>query len=194
MTGRAEIWQTLHAALEVLWESGSQASDANGADGLATAQSILAAAEISLPTGNLVNGAYDSLGNYYQLPDWVVSDPDNVIQDVEAEVDDDDDEADPKTDKADADSPDNISDIERKREERGKSVVDARDQMTLRARLSENGRDITITFSKTENIRTLARRIGDEAEVSRSRVSNLPSTDPCLTYIWRSSQSRERFD
>lgn len=46
---------------------------------LETAQSILLAAEITLPTGDLARGGcYDSLGNYYALPEHIVSDPVNL--------------------------------------------------------------------------------------------------------------------
>lgn len=48
---------------------------------LDTAQGILNAAEITLPTGDLVDGAYDSLGNLYQLPPYVVSAPENMVED-----------------------------------------------------------------------------------------------------------------
>ncbi|KAH7110964.1 hypothetical protein EDB81DRAFT_863008 [Dactylonectria macrodidyma] len=65
VTRRPEVWQTIHAALQVLWDPVDQDAQDDGSNGLATAQMILSAAEISLPTGNLVNGVYDALGNYY---------------------------------------------------------------------------------------------------------------------------------
>ncbi|EFX00120.1 histone-lysine n-methyltransferase clr4 [Grosmannia clavigera kw1407] len=131
VTGHPEIWHTLRAALEVLWEADSAAiarqKDAylgGGADGevaqrsgrkatghaatgavtsgaaakfavtaeeeeaLATAQSMLDAAAITLPTSDLAQGAYDAMGNFYALPAWIVSDPTNLVNDLPHELDD----------------------------------------------------------------------------------------------------------
>ncbi|KEY69847.1 hypothetical protein S7711_08988, partial [Stachybotrys chartarum IBT 7711] len=166
VTGRSEVWQTIHAALRIMWEPAEQdASD----DGLATAQSILSAAEISLPTGDLVNGAYDSLGNYYQFPEWIVSDPENI-----AESGDTLDTVDHKGDSSlsggkDDDEDDDNSDGERRRQRRGKAVVDVREQITIRARLSENGRDVIVSAPKSEAVGSLARRIGEESGLLSSK-------------------------
>lgn len=173
VTGRSEIWQTLHAALQVLWEPPVQETDQDAPSALETAQTILTAAEISLPTGNLVNGAYDSFGNYYSLPEWVVADPQN-IRDDESDKDglhpggvaDDDTE-----DKDEADATD--EETQRRREEKGKGVVDSREQIKLRARLSETGQDITVTVDKADSVRTVVRKI---ASASSVRTNEPPST------------------
>ncbi|CAK7230941.1 hypothetical protein SBRCBS47491_007760 [Sporothrix bragantina] len=108
VTGRAEIWQTLRAALEILWEAdltdatrrdaaggstepttpASPTSPTTGGsteidEARATAQTILDAADITLPTGDMAQGAYDVFGNYYALPAWIVSDPTNLDNDPE---------------------------------------------------------------------------------------------------------------
>lgn len=171
VTGRPEIWQTVRAAVDVLQEPGGE-----GCDALATAQSILSAAEISLPTGDLANGVYDSLGNYYQLPQWVVSDPSNVS--VANEVDEmaeisttgeDDDTAEEETG-----SDSLVDNAERRRHEKGKGVVDAHDQITLRARLSETGQDFDISVSKSETVRGVIKKLACEASVSDSAFLNPP--------------------
>lgn len=162
VTGRPQVWQTIHTALQVLWQpSTSDDSNDDDVDGLATAQSILSAAEISLPTGDLANGVYDSLGNYYQLPAWVVADPTNLAHDGDANA------------KGDLSTPDEDSAQEvqeaaanaQRREEKGKVVLDLREQMTLRARLSESGRDIEVTVGRFELVRSVARIIALEAAV-----------------------------
>ncbi|OAA65514.1 histone-lysine n-methyltransferase clr4 [Niveomyces insectorum RCEF 264] len=149
VTGRAEIWQTLHAALVVLWEAdlvtataaaaaavaadtdtdttrtgGGVAaptaatakavatatprtttketttetatavstetkegdSDVEADEARATAQSMLDAADITLPTGYLAQGAYDAFGNFYALPAWIVADPTNLVDDPNQEL------------------------------------------------------------------------------------------------------------
>lgn len=163
MVCRPEIWQTLHAALQVLWEANPEDSqDEDSA--LATAQTILNAAEISLPTGDLVNGAYDSLGNLYALPEYIVSDPDNLADDNDADFKGDTSTAEDETagEEDDVDS----EEAERRREEKGKGVLDEREMVTLRARLSETGQDIIIPVTKTDSVRSVVKKITEISVVS----------------------------
>ncbi|KAF6834508.1 Ubiquitin domain-containing protein 2 [Colletotrichum musicola] len=172
VTGRPEVWQSLHAALQVLWDPAAQGAADDGTDGLATAQGIISAAGITLPTGDLRQGAYDELGNYYPLTEWVVADPTNLVEDDATiggademsarDLKDDLAGGDETTEELDED--DNV----KRREEKGKAVVDARDELSVLARLSETARDVTVRFVKSDNVRTVARKIQDEA--------GLPST------------------
>ncbi|KAL7897487.1 hypothetical protein HDV63DRAFT_259823 [Trichoderma sp. SZMC 28014] len=153
---RPEIWQTLHAALQVLWDANPDDSqDEDSA--LVTAQTILNAAEISLPTGDLVNGAYDSLGNLYALPEYIVSDPENLADDNDPDFKGDTSTAGEETagEEDDVDS----EEAERRREEKGKGVLDEREMVTLRARLSETGQDIIIPVTKTDSVRSVVKKI-----------------------------------
>lgn len=195
VAGRQEIWQALRAALELMWEADTAARDSrvrqqglaepatesevgvttssgeqDRAAALATAQTILSAAEITLPTGDLANGAYDAFGNYYALPEHIVADPinicltehgdgegDSVCGDVKGELTAGEDTAD-----------DALGDEEetlRRREEKGKAVVDMRDQVPLRARLSEGDRDVILSVGRGESVRSVSRRIAEEALV-----------------------------
>lgn len=126
---------------------------------------ILSAAEISLPTGNLVNGVYDALGNYYQLPEWVVSDPQNLIQEPDASAKTDISTAGDDT-TAEDDMTDDDDEIEGRKREKGKEVIDVREMVSLRARLSENGQDIKLSISESETVKSVARKIAQHAEVS----------------------------
>ncbi|CAI4211977.1 unnamed protein product [Parascedosporium putredinis] len=146
VTGRPEVWATLHAVLQMLWAPDTESASGDGVEGLATAQSILDAAEITLPTGNLAQGAYDALGNYYAFHEWIISDPTNM------ESDDPDDE-----------------EASRRREEKGKAVVDVRDLITVFARLSENSRDVKISVAKTDAVRVVARKILEESGLPANR-------------------------
>lgn len=165
-------------------------------ESLATAQSILRAAEVTLPTGDLANGAYDPLGNYYALPEWIVSDPSNVAEDSggagaaaraadrkaserdgEASFDDDDDDGDDDEEAA-----------LRRREEKGKAVASVRNTVKVCARLSENGRDVVVRAGAEESVRSVARRVVEDSGVSLSLAcvsssqlyfcSNLSSSHP----------------
>jgi hypothetical protein len=181
VTGRQEIWQTIRAALEVLWiadeaaregrrrlESGVEgSSEEDPAVALATAQSILTAADITLPTGDLAQGAYDALGNYYSLPEHIVSDPlnvrpssgdDDIMEDTKADLTAGEETTEEREDVDD--------EVDRRREEKGKAVVDVRDLIAVRARLSDGSKDVNVSVSKDDTIRTLARRIAEDAQVS----------------------------
>ncbi|KAH8598828.1 hypothetical protein B0O99DRAFT_614268 [Bisporella sp. PMI_857] len=75
VTGNIYIWQAIRSALEVLWEGGD-AMDEDG--GLNTAQQIIDAAGINLPTGYLHKGAYDETGIKYEIPIYIVNDPRDI--------------------------------------------------------------------------------------------------------------------
>lgn len=189
VTGRPEIWQTVHAALQVLW--GEEDED-DGADGLATAQMILRAAEISLPTGNLANGVYDHLGNYYQIPEWVVCNPRNMVDEPRdgargsgGSAAGDEDTTAEDDDMTDDDDDDDDDEIEGRKREKGKEVIDVREQIAVRARLSENGQDIGVHVLETEPVKTVAKKIASAAKVSLSSFLQPPdrstNTSPKLT-------------
>ncbi|KAL2019299.1 hypothetical protein VTK56DRAFT_9766 [Thermocarpiscus australiensis] len=182
VSGRQEIWQTLHAALEVLWTADEAArngrfrrmseddgpSEEDPAIALATAQSILDAADITLPTGDLYNGAYDAFGNYYQLPHHIVSDPLNLVWRPDMTRDGDLDDA--KTSLAGDEETIGErgygdDEAERRREEKGKAVVDIRDQIMVKARLSDGSRDVNVAVDKGDTVRRIAKLIAEEAQL-----------------------------
>ena len=157
VTGRAEIWATLKVVVGLL------------ADGdITTAQSILDAAAITVPTGDLKNGAYDEVGNLYQIPEHVISDPQNVVLDQQEEV---------KKGELSNEATDDDDEIERKREEKGKSVLKSGDIIKIRARLSDRGGpDVVIPLGKDQVVRMLVRRVQEEANVRTESCVSLTST------------------
>ncbi|CAK7217323.1 hypothetical protein SCUCBS95973_003109 [Sporothrix curviconia] len=290
VTGRTEIWQTLRAALEILWEAdlvdaargdaagGSSNETATPAsltfpatptsptttgasteidEARATAQTILDAADITLPTGDMAQGAYDAFGNYYALPTWIVSDPTNLDNDPEhnlSDLDDtkgaldDDDEMDSDGDLSEASDDDNddnyeegeVEDAEddgddtcndearqhlthpagagetvttgtaprttprirrhRRREEKGKAVAAAASaslapaahQIRVRARLSATSRDVVLLVGRDDTVRSLERRILEEAKLphkTRVRIAYLgkilKDNAPLLAQGWK---------
>lgn len=147
-----------------------EAGGEDGEGGLATAQSILDAAGITLPTGDLARGAYDGLGNYYAFHEWVVSDPENMVEegdeeDGESEVGElgleGEDVKGTGVEEREVEGEEAV----RRREEKGKAVVDVKDLITVYARLSENGRDIKVSIAKSESVRSLARKVIEESGV-----------------------------
>ena len=128
---------------------------------ITTAQSILDAAAITVPTGDLKNGAYDEAGNLYQLPEYVISDPENMLSDATNILKGEDESKDVTEDE---------EEIERKREEKGKAVLKIGDIVKIKARLSDRGGpDVVVTLGKDQPVRILVRRIQDEANVSLDR-------------------------
>lgn len=139
-------------------------SEEDPAIALATAQSILDAADITLPTGDLYNGAYDALGNYYQLPHHIVSDPTNLVWSPDEDLDDVKNDFNPDEDTELGDD-----EAERRREEKGKAVAEIRDPITIRARLSDGSHDVTVVVDKSDTVRRIARFIAEEAKVRDPR-------------------------
>ena len=120
-----------------------------------TAQGILDASGVTLPTGDLINGAYDEMGNFYQMSEHIISNPQNLIVQ----------EADAKGLEAESEDADE-DEIERRREEKGKGVLKSGDTLRVKARLSDRGGpDIVIALAKDQNLRVLTRKIQDEAGV-----------------------------
>lgn len=164
MTGRPEIWQTIRAALEILWSGGDLGDDDGG---IATAEQMFEAAGITVPTGNLANGVYDALGAFYSLPQWIVSDPVN-LQDSPNDGDSSLDAGD-GTDKTAGEDVAQVDEEElmKRREEKGKGVINPEDLVKVKARLSEgNGTDIIVSVGRNDTVRLLCRKIFEESGVT----------------------------
>lgn len=141
-----------------------------------TAQSIIDAAGVTVPTGDLCQGCYDEQGVLYRLPRCIVSDPDNIVVDsgedgstdgedvdVGFEVDDRKDFGD------EVESGDELiaedGESERRRDEKGKTSE--RDLIRVKARLSDrDGEDLVVTVNKAQNVGFLARKVQQEVGVS----------------------------
>lgn len=183
VTGRPEIWGALKNVSELLREGE-----------LATAQGILEAAGVTIPTGNLVEGCYDEAGNLYRLPETIILDPLNVIADETTRRRDRNSNMDGDTmvglseaknaaldsrqaqdvekEKEDSEA------TERRREEKGKASE--RDAVKVRCRLSDRGGpDVVVLLGRNQTVGTLARRITSETDVSHF----LPKCHPWLL-IW----------
>ena len=124
---------------------------------VSTAQSIIDAAAITVPTGDLKNGAYDEAGNLYHLPEHIISDPQNVVLDPRKEE---------GTEDTSLEVTDDEEELQRKREEKGKAVVAEGDIIRVKARLSDRGGpDVTVSMGRGQTVRSLIRRIQEELNV-----------------------------
>lgn len=163
VTGRPEVWAALATAISLL-RSGDPA----------TAQSIVDAAGVTIPTGDLCEGCYDEQGVLYRLPQCIVSDPDNIVgaaspdsRPTTGNEEDGDMEAlsDGKLTTDDASGDELIAqDIERRRDEKGKTSE--RDLIRVQARLSDReGPDLVLLIGKSQSVGFLARKVHQEAGV-----------------------------
>ncbi|KAJ5166848.1 uncharacterized protein N7482_005629 [Penicillium canariense] len=173
VTGRPEVWDALSTAITLM----------RGGD-LATAQSIVDAAGVTIPTGDLCEGCYDEQGVLYRLPQCIVSDPENMAKTTllatddiahggEAIQEEEDTEAlsDGKLATDDASGDELITDdIERRRDEKGKTSE--RDLIRVQARLSDRGGpDLMLLLGKGQSVGFLARKVQQEARIpSHQRV------------------------
>ncbi|KAJ5091733.1 hypothetical protein NUU61_006603 [Penicillium alfredii] len=159
VTGRPEVWAALSTAISLL-----HAGDTP------TAQSIIDAAGITVPTGDLCEGCYDEQGVLYRLPQCIVSDPENILPGPKLSGDGHD-ELDPgslsdgnlATDDASADEL-IARDIERRRDEKGKTSE--RDLIRVQARLSDRGGpDLMLSIGKNQSVGFLARKLSRHERV-----------------------------
>lgn len=185
VTGRAEVWAALRAAVALLRDGETE-----------TAQGIVDAAGVTVPTGDLCEGCYDENGVLYRLPQCIVSDPENIAEDsVRAASEDERTEdgiSDRKVVSDESDEELIPEDVERRREEKGK--MSERDMIKVQARLSDRGGpDIIVAIGKTQTVGVLARKIQSEVKVSKH--SGFPfsfSVVPCINFSLPKIPSTQR--
>lgn len=151
------MWQAIRAAIEILW---AEAGPASQDGGIATAQQILDAAGLTVPTGYLHRGIYDSLGSHYLVPDYIISDPSNLV-DTPSGVDGAG--GDERSGKSSSELDE--EELLRRREEKGKAVISPMDMISVRARLSDTSGDLKVSISKNDSVRLVSQRILEEAGV-----------------------------
>lgn len=123
------------------------------------AQGILDAASITLPTGELKDGAYDERGMLYRLPEHIISDPQNMVDDDSETVVG---EIEHKKLGLDTD----IESLEEK-EDKGKDALE-KDAVRVKCRLSDRGTDCVVLLGKSQSVSVLIRRLRSEATISSS--------------------------
>ncbi|KAF9890289.1 hypothetical protein FE257_006204 [Aspergillus nanangensis] len=158
VAGRAEVWAALHTAITLM-----QAGD------LDTAQGIVDAAGITVPTGDFCQGAYDQHGMLYRLPQCIVSDPENMVRANLPGPEDEFDTTDDGKLSFDEASGDELiaEDMQRRRDEKGK--MSERDLIRVKARLSDrDGPDVLVIVGKDQTVGLIARKIYQEAAIPKT--------------------------
>ena len=133
---------------------------------IATAQGILDAVGVTLPTGRMEDGGYDENGNLYRIPETIMSDPTNLV----------DEDGDDQTVVGTAESKEVTKLVDEEHEskeimpeptqqDKGKAVVD-KDAMKVKCRLSDRGGpDVVVLLGRAQTVGVLCRRIRDEGDV-----------------------------
>ncbi|KAI4151603.1 MAG: hypothetical protein LQ340_003411 [Diploschistes diacapsis] len=153
VTGSPEIWNGLRMTIELV-RSGD----------IETAQGIIIAADITVPTGDLAEGVYDQAGQYYQLPEFVVADPTNMFQDEPVSL---------QKGTADGEGTAHLETIqgadaqkEVKKEEKGKGKAPKKGSgVKVKARLSDRAKDVVVWISKEETVQSVIERVKEESQI-----------------------------
>lgn len=181
ITGRPEVWAALKEVCGLVRQGDRS-----------TAQGILDAAGVTLPTGNLLEGCYDEVGNLYRIPDVVLSDPTNIINDEDtlhpdhsthrysgsdvvdevkgATLGVDETRASIEDDDGGDDNNDNeashtVGAQHKRRDEKGKAIAD-RDAVKVKCRLSDRGGpDVVVMLGRSQTVGTLAHMVRADVDV-----------------------------
>ncbi|KAI4263611.1 MAG: hypothetical protein L6R42_001246 [Xanthoria sp. 1 TBL-2021] len=158
VTGRAEIWGSLKLCCESLWEGD-----------VATAQGILDAVGVTVPTGDLVQGAYDEMGGLYVLPGWVVGEPEGVVDEEGQEQE--------GRELVVGEGGEDVGSGEKGKEVAAEGRGGMEGMVRVRARLSDRGGpDVVVLVGRKDSVGVLARRVVEQAKLlpkSRIRIAYL---------------------
>lgn len=120
---------------------------------LETAQGIIDAAGINVPSGDIAKGAYDERGLRYEVPDYCFGDPVNVVPEAEAAG-------------REVPVPLHEDESEPEDEDLGKGKMPVGKEFSVRARLSDRGGpDAVIKFHETDLVRRLADMVAEKSQV-----------------------------
>jgi len=139
VTNRPEIWAVLRSAIEE--------------PELDTAQQMLEAAAIILRSGDLVDGAYDELGNRYDIPEYCLSDPVHLREPDPQEAEDGYE----KSETLLVDSPDHRDSVET-------AVAEE-----VRVRMSDTGHDFVIGIAESEHVGSIREKVAHLAGIKDKR-------------------------
>lgn len=138
VSGRAESWQAIRLAAELVRDNGD----------LITAQGVLDAAGLTVPRGRLEEGIWDELGQLYRIESWIVADPRDIIEDI--------------TDEEDINHKEPIS----MSIEGDTALVSAvTSKSKVRVRLSDRGTDVLVVIGKDQSVGFLKELIRERAKV-----------------------------
>jgi hypothetical protein len=145
---RNDWWDTQVTGSQEVWGAIRLAAQSLQAGKLRDAQSWLETMECTCPTGCLWKGVYDSTGVLYKVPEWLIVEPEGLV----SEEMDEDAEGGPAGSAAGVDEAQEEDD-------------DEDEPVLVRARISRNGRDVTLKLRRKEPVASIVEKIKEQAEV-----------------------------
>jgi len=100
------------------------------------------------------------------LLEHIVSDPTNMIPEAVGKGAKANDEGDGSGESDELDE----DELSRRREEKGKAVVNPNDMIRVTARRNDGGPDLRVSISKNDPVRALKRRLVEESDVRNTHV------------------------
>ena len=157
VSGSQEVWGCLRIVTELV---------RNG--DLETAQVIIDAADITVPTGDVVDGVYDQAGRYYQIPEYIAADPTNLSEDEPVSL---------RKGVEDHEGTQEGDDAQKVgKEEKGKRKASKKgDGTKVKARMSDRAQDVVVFVDPEETVQSLIERIKEEVQVIISLITMLAS-------------------
>jgi hypothetical protein len=143
---RNDWWDTQVTGSQEVWGAIRLASQSLQAGKLKDAQQWLETMECTCPTGCLWKGIYDSTGVMYKIPEWLIVEPEGLV----AEGGLDEVAAGTASGADGAQESDNEADDE---------------LVLVRARVSRDGRDVTLKVRRKEPVASIVEKLKKEAQV-----------------------------
>ena len=171
---RYEFFETRVTGNPAVWAALKTSTDLMRDGDVATAQEILTAAGITMPSGDLINGAWDRQGNLYRIPPEIIRNPENMAQDS-----DDSDQRtftiEPKDSSPSLEKDFGSGEFEKavSREDKGKgpemspsSEVNQKN-IKVRCRLSDRGGpDFVVSLAPADTVSVLVKQLAAKGDIS----------------------------
>ena len=141
VTGSQEVWGAIRLAAQSL-QAGK----------IKDAQQWLETMECTCPTGCLWKGVYDSTGILYKVPDWLIVEPEGLVPEETS------------GDEAAAGAASGVDAAQESDDDEDNEPV------LLRARISRDGRDVTLKIRRKEPVALIVEKLKKETEVRLPRA------------------------
>lgn len=158
---RIDWWDTQVTGSQEVWGAIRLAAQSLQVGKIKDAQQWLETMECTCPTGCLWKGVYDSTGIMYKVPEWLIVEPEGLVSEEQADED------------AAAGAASGVDAAQQSDDD------DDNEPLLVRARISRDGRDVTLKIRRKEPVAIIIEKLKKEAEV-RSSKPYIPSCLLCM--------------
>jgi len=149
---RNDWWDTQVTGSQEVWGAIRLAAQSLQAGKIKDAQQWLETMECTCPTGCLWKGVYDSTGILYKVPDWLIVEPEGLVPEETS------------GDEAAAGAASGVDAAQESDDDEDNEPV------LLRARISRDGRDVTLKIRRKEPVALIVEKLKKETEVRLPRA------------------------